>query len=501
MKLALKKTLALGAVVFLPHLAVASDVALIVAESDYARLPDVYGADRAATLAQVLEANGFQVTTSFDQSADTVWQVVDEFRDQADISDRVLVILSGHMVSTERESWLLTHRAERPNDLSVGSTGLPLGPIMDIAAAHQGQAVVMLAPSDDGIAGPGLAPGIAIEAPQGVTLISGPIDGLMRVTNEVLLAPGTPPASALARPPRGVSVQGFLSDATPFLPAEAASVAVEDSAPQFPTAEEIEADLGLDRDARRQVQRNLALLGNDPHGIDGIFGPATRRALADWQSAEGYAPTGYLTEDGLEALAAKAAVRAEQLAAEAEARRAEEERKDTAYWKETGRGSDEAGLRAYLERYPDGLYAEIADQRLSEIEADKRAEAAAEERSYWDQVRAEDQAESYRTYLERYPQGAFAEEAQARLAELTATDDQAEAATAAKAEETHVAGNIVTRLLAENQLAGAGYNPGRIDGQFDETTRRAIRRFQQAQGLEVTGYVTQATMVRLLVAH
>jgi peptidoglycan hydrolase-like protein with peptidoglycan-binding domain len=37
-----------------------------------------------------------------------------------------------------------------------------------------------------------------------------------------------------------------------------------------------------------------------------------------------------------------------------------------------------------------------------------------------------------------------------------------------------------------------------VDGVFDEATRRAIRRFQNARNLPATGYVTRATMARLL---
>ncbi len=500
MKLLLAKCLALGAVMTLPNIAVAEDAALIVVESNYARLPDQAGANTAAALAQSLDAAGFRVTSSFDQGAEDAWSAVERFRDEAAGADRVFVFLAGHMVSTPRESWLLTRQADAPTDLSVGGMALPLGPVLDIADGHPGQAVVMLVSADNGVAGPGLAPGVAVTAPQGVTLVTGPFAGVMRVANEVVLVPGAQPASALDRAPRGVVASGFLSDALPFLPAVSDAAPVEVTIAE-PSEADTENELGLSRDDRAGIQRGLALLGYDPHGIDGIFGKATRAALSDWQQEQGYAVTGYLTREELDALTAAAADRAAKLEAEAAARKVEDERKDTDYWRETGRGSDEAGLRAYLNRYPDGLFAEIAGQRLAEIEAVKRDTAAAEERDFWDKVRAEDQADSYRSYLDRYPNGAFAKEAQARLTELTAAADQSGAIAGAKAEEAGVAGNVITRLLVENQLKGAGFDPGRIDGSFDEASRRAIRRFQQAQGLEVTGYVTQATMVRLMLGR
>ncbi len=50
-------------------------------------------------------------------------------------------------------------------------------------------------------------------------------------------------------------------------------------------AEQDEAALRLTRDQRRQVQRDLSLMGYDTRGIDGVFGRGTRAAIAGWQSA------------------------------------------------------------------------------------------------------------------------------------------------------------------------------------------------------------------------
>ncbi len=56
----------------------------------------------------------------------------------------------------------------------------------------------------------------------------------------------------------------------------------------------IEDDLGLSRRGRADLQLRLRLLGFDPRGIDGIFGPRTRAAISGWQQAHGHLPTGYL---------------------------------------------------------------------------------------------------------------------------------------------------------------------------------------------------------------
>ncbi len=55
-----------------------------------------------------------------------------------------------------------------------------------------------------------------------------------------------------------------------------------------------EAALDLSPMQRRELQRRLALAEHDPQLVDGIFGRATRAAIAGWQRAAGLPPTGYL---------------------------------------------------------------------------------------------------------------------------------------------------------------------------------------------------------------
>lgn len=530
----------LGAMMVVPLAVVAEDAALVLVGDDYRYLSDVGGAEEARELGQMLSASGFRVVTSIDEDSGDAARAMEDFRDLAARAERVFVFVSGHVMSSAREAWLLARLADAPTDMTIGDGAVPLGPLLDLAAMHPGAAVVMVAASGDAPDGAGLSEGMGLVAPQGVTVVSGAYDDLFDVAREIVLEPGR----SLASVSDDVTVSGFVSERVPFLPVSGEVTMPPPPPPPPPTvdreaafwdvtksmgdvaayeaylerypngryailaraairelearavsgAEAVEAALGLDRETRRDIQRDLSLLGFDPRGIDGIFGPGSRAAITAWQRANGHRDTGYLTADQVRALADAAAIRAAELEREAAARKAEEERRDTAYWRETGRGGDEAGLRAYLARYPDGLYSSIAEIRLAEIEEEKRAQAAAEERAFWDRVRAEDKVDSYREYLRRYPNGAFSKEAQARIDELT--EDAGNAS--AKAEEERVAGNGVTRLLVENRLKAAGFDPGPVDGTFNRQTRRAIRQFQRAAGIEVSGYVTQATMVRLL---
>ena len=63
-----------------------------------------------------------------------------------------------------------------------------------------------------------------------------------------------------------------------------------------------ERALGLDREARRLIQRGLREQGFDPGQLDGIIGRRTRAALRRWQTAQGLPPTGYLDESAARAL-------------------------------------------------------------------------------------------------------------------------------------------------------------------------------------------------------
>ena len=105
---------------------------------------------------------------------------------------------------------------------------------------------------------------------------------------------------------------------------------------------------------RQQVQRALTILDYRPRGIDGIFGPGTRGAIARWQDANNLRSTTYLNAAQTNRLLQQGQARAEEMEAAAEARRLELERQDRDYWRRTGENGGEGNFRAYLERYPDG---------------------------------------------------------------------------------------------------------------------------------------------------
>lgn len=82
-------------------------------------------------------------------------------------------------------------------------------------------------------------------------------------------------------------------------PAPQSAVAIA-PAPQIAPADETRAEArqserGLLPEERKDLQRALQWSGFYSSGIDGAFGPGTRRSMSDWQRANGYEVTGVLT--------------------------------------------------------------------------------------------------------------------------------------------------------------------------------------------------------------
>jgi adenylate cyclase len=100
---------------------------------------------------------------------------------------------------------------------------------------------------------------------------------------------------------------------------------------------------------------------------------------------------------------------------------------ELAFWEAMKDSRDPAEFAAYLDQYPAGAFAALAEARRQALlqERDTPAEPqpadpdlVAVELAFWDTVKDSDNPEMYRAYLERYADGAFAALAKVRLNEL-----------------------------------------------------------------------------------
>ena len=531
-----------------------ADTALLLVNDRYSNAQNLRDARPVENLRARLLDQGFNVIVVSDGDDADLREGLSRLL-QADEEERILIAAVGHFARSTTDSWLLGTRTNTPSLATVGGEGVSLSVLLEVANNAPGRSIVMLGLERRRIdLGEGLSVGVwRIDAPQGVTVLAGAPDDLAAFTTNHILVPGTDLEAAVGDA-GNLRAFGFLSPSVAYIPSATVAPAPQQPqtippSPTQPGADEtalwnaaIELDtlgayraylarypggffvqdararvnafendptalaraaeeaLGLTREQRQQIQRSLSILDYDTRGIDGIFGSGTRNAIRGWQTSRGFNVTGYMDGPQVNALGQQASVRAAELEEAARQAREAQERADRAYWQVTGQGATEDGLRAYLSRYPDGLFAERAEQRIDEIERAARADAEARDRAAWDIARSTNTVPALRRYLNDFPNGAFRQQARARIDQLTGNGGGASQQEIAQLEAREARLNLppVTRSLIEQRLSVLGLEPGRVDGRFNNRTRRAIRRYQQARGMDVTGYLDQGVVVRLL---
>lgn len=470
--------------------AVAEDLALVISNAPQRGEWFSRGADGYLSALNQLARAGFQVTTlELGGQAQTA-RTLTTFAADISPDDRVIIVLDGVMANVAGQNWFLGGDAGAADAFAIGARAIPVGAVAEILNVAQGRGVLALSAQPvKGSLGDGVSSGLAaFEPPQGVTVFAGRPSAVFNLIGGDLLDSSLSLAAVAKRAgavtasgylPQG---QGFVASATAPAPAAVMTDALFWQAVQaIGTAEAFDAylqrypngaqaaaartarsdieqaaaraaqagetALNLSRDARRNIQTDLQAIGRYASAIDGLFGRGTRAAIADWQNDAGFAPSGYLTATQIAALQSEAAVILQSNAREAE----QQLKADREYWVQTGALGTQAGLNAYLSRYPQGEMADPARAQLAQLQA------------------------------------------------ASATDDQwARQVARAKAAEASVAKNGVARLLIEQRLAGLGFKVGFVDGRFDSNSRQAIQAFQQDRGVTPTGYVDNQTAAKLL---
>ena len=138
------------------------------------------------------------------------------------------------------------------------------------------------------------------------------------------------------------------------------------------------------------------------------------------------------------------------------------------FWALVEESEDSGDFEAYLEHYPDGVYAPVARIRLRQLERERTAPAAP----------ASSTAVPTPEDIAVAPASSSSQPAMAAVAVPTSEE----------AESTLGLGRAQRRMV-QRGLASLGYGPGPADGLFGAGTREAIRRYQEAKGHEATGYL------------
>ncbi|MDF0602700.1 peptidoglycan-binding domain-containing protein [Psychromarinibacter sp. C21-152] len=519
--------LLIGLLVSWPGTTKAGDLAVLLVQRTYEVHRSSPAMSRILDLVPGLEEAGYEVRVIEDAPMARLRREMQVAARHAEEADRLLILAAGQIISNRRDAFLLAVDAGVPGAF-VAQQGLSIGALADLASGRDAPALVVAidAPGDVRV-GPDLTNGLAPDVlPRDAHFLAGPLHSVAPFLSDRVLVPGADLREVLRQAPPGLHVHvgpthgAILPDAPSPKSFEGrlwALVTEENTVEAFRAylgafpegryaaeaeaavsrllvdeqrrARRAEEALRLSHDERRALQKHLLLLGDYHSAIDGIFGRGTRAAISAWQDRNGFAVTGYLDAEQAALLRQQGEAHAANIRAEAERRRREVERRDRLFWDATGAGADEAGLRRYLHRYPNGLYSDVARERLKEIAAERQARQERRDRNAWDTARAHDDIAAYRNYLAEFPDGLFAQEARARIATLRAAETE---------RQLHLV--RATRLRVEERLDAAGHPPGRIDGVFDAATRAAIADFQRRADLPATGYLTRQVLDALMAA-
>ena len=455
----------------LSGLASAQNLALVLSNGYYDNGTDVANISRKhQQLVNALENQGYEVVGGKDLNRLETRQQIGAFADKIAQADTVIAVLNGHVAHFGEVSWLL------PADMNVSSVtgvafrGADISFIAQLLAQKPGESVLFVGESNRELKRiPLVEEGLArMPLPRGVMMISGAYDKVGDLLRHSFLRPNVRVIDVLRTDTGRLEVEGDIP----------ASLELVGNRFVARTPEQVEGALGLSRGERRNVQQDLTDLGFDTRGVDGLFGNGTRTAIRSWQRRERLTRSGYLD--------------AEQVALlrqQADAARVELRAGDRSYWAQTGANGTERDLQLYLQRYPNGQFANRARAELA------RMTAQTDEQAWGRAVRTNTDA-AYREYLRDFPNGIYKDIARTRIGvapEVVEND--------AKRVEDSLRLNSVSRLLIEQRVADLGYRTGPRDGNFDLATRQAFRSYQRDRGMTVTGYVTANMIRRLLLGQ
>ncbi len=517
----------------------AADIALIITNGNYTSANSRAVTRTHVELQDAYAAQGYEIIEGRNMDAQAMRGAIQSFYDRMDGKDRMVVHISARVVSFGDESWVLPVDVAADSLLDVAYNAPSLNVLLELLGQNPGRGMLFLGKYAVGETQWPLEAGLgAGDIPQGVLLVQGPETDISKLVKNNLLDTSVSLQDALSGVGGRIQVMGFASPDVSLtklqdapapengdgdwvdLLAEQTLWAVADKsnreadlreylrrfpngifapaatarleklvAPAEPSAAELEATLRLSRAERRKIQKNLTMLGYDTRGIDGIFGRGSRRSIARWQQDQQQEGSGFLT-----------AGQVNDLNRQADTRRAEIEIADRRYWNATGLTGDKDDLELYLAKYPDGVFAPDAKAALAEITA---AETESDDEDAWTDAVALNSADSYRDYLSDFPSGIYSEIARQRVERLDpnptpAEEVPVEESNSAKDQENRLKLNAATRLLIENRLRTVGHDPGNVDGAFTSKTRQAIKGFQRSRGLNATGYIDPQTVRALL---
>ena len=481
----------------------AQRVALVIGNASYAHAPTLANPlNDAADIGGALGRLGFAVTRLENAGYAALRRGLLEFQRAASASEIAVVFYAGHGIEVDQRNFLVPVDARLASDQDVEFEAVPLELVSRAVERASGLRLVILDACRENPfavqmqragATRSIGRGLARVEPSGETLVAyaakeGTVasDGAGRNSpySEALLGHLEEPGLEVGLMFRKVRdavvgmtggrqepfVYGSLSSRGVYLaaaPAPPAAAAVSSTQPS-----------GAEESGALRVAAESELLFWE--SVKDSEDPADIQVYLDHYPGGTYEA---LARNRLKRLAATAKDTAapapgpqpSSLSARMEEAQLEAEREFWVLVKETEVPSD---LEAYLEQYPDGVYAPVARVRLAQLRRERRVQQAA--------ASPADAATSEGTPV-------------AVASSPAAAPAAAPAVPSPEDVESSLGLGRGARRMVQAGLSSLGYEPGPADGLFGARTRDAIRRYQGEKGFEATGYL-RAEESRALVA-
>ncbi|MHA7772315.1 caspase family protein [Roseibium sp. M-1] len=465
-------------------------VALVIGNSGYqqvAALKNPY--NDAQGMTEKLTSLGFEVVTGQDLSLRDMRQTIRKFIGTLDGADLALFFYAGHGLQVSGENYLLPVDAELDSHLDLEFEALPANLVLNAMEQTAKVNLVFLDACRNNPFAENLARSMG-------TRSSAVGRGLAKI---------------------GSGVGSLISFAT-----QPGNVAQDGDGENSPFTTALLKHLGT---PGQDITRDLVMVRRDV--LD-----ATRGQQVPWDNSS---------------LTGEVILKAEEQIAPVEPETpAVNPQIELAYWDSIKNGESAAYFETYLTRYPEGQFADIARIRLDEIKAksdESKARAAEPDKSaeiaFWQSMQNATRPEMFETYLEQYPDGLYAKLARLKIdaiqqAQLAAAEAARKAQATSAAAQTSPAAEPVpdkitvaalspsdtvaqeapalsepseqSRSLSPEELASAmqtelnrlGCPVGRVDGDWGNRSRGALRTFGKEAGIELVSLDPDAAVLDLL---
>ena len=471
----------------------AQRVALVIGNATYAHVPALANPlNDAADIGAALDRLGFAVTRLDNADRASLWRGLQEFALAASASEIAVVFYAGHGIEVDQRNFLVPVDARLASDQDVEFEAVPLELVSRAVERASGLRLVILDACRENPfavqmqragATRSIGRGLARVEPSGETLVAyaakeGTVasDGAGRNSpySEALLGHLEEPGLEVGLMFRKVrdAVVGLTGGRQePFVYGSLSSrgvyLAAAPAPPAGATVSSAQPSGAEESGSSRVVAQGELLFWES---VKDSEDPADIRVYLDHYPDGTYEALARNRLKRLDATAKDTAAPAPEpqpssLSARMEETRLAAEAKFWALVEESGVPSD---LEAYLEHYPDGVYAPLARIRLAQLRRGHPAQQTA--------TSPADAATSDGTSV-------------AAASSPPAPPTPAPAVPVPEEVESSLGLGRGARRMVQAGLASLGYEPGPADGLFGARTREAIRRYQREKGFEATGYL------------